>query len=115
LVLTNEDVDLDAPPTDPQWGALQLTPGDQYDISGDGNDGIYLVNEAQGVQLGPQTGNSCFTATGYQTDTIGIYTPAIRVGQQICIRTTEGRFSLLKVIGILSDSIQLYVTTYNAS
>lgn len=112
LFLTGDNVDLDAPPSDPQWGTLNLTPGDQYDINGSGNSAIFILNNAQGVQLGSSTGNSCFTATGYTNDRIGIDTPALRIGQEICVETTEGRFSLLKIISLPQNGIQLYVTTY---
>src|SRR5215831_9919103 len=49
LVLANStQVDLDAPPSDPQWGEINLTPGDQYDLTGYGNTAIFLDNDAQG-------------------------------------------------------------------
>jgi hypothetical protein len=115
LFLTGDDVDLDAPPGDPQWGELNLMPGDSYDIHGSGNTAIFTDNNAEAVQLGPKTGNSCFTATGYSSTRIGIDTPPIIVGQLICVRTTEGHFSLLKVISLPSDGIQLSVITYDAT
>jgi len=113
LVLANStQVDLDAPPSDPQWGEINLSPGDQYDLTGYGNTAIFLDNDAQGVQLGPNTGNSCTNATGYSTDRIGIDTPPLTIGQLICIRTTEGRFSLLKILNLPDGEIVMDVKTY---
>jgi hypothetical protein len=113
LVLADStQVDLDAPPSDPQWGEINLTPGDQYDLTGFGNTAIFLDNDAQGVQLGPNTGKSCMSATGYATDRIGIDTPPLTIGQLICIRTTEGRFSLLKILNLPDGEIVMDVKTY---
>jgi hypothetical protein len=116
LVLANStQVDLDAPSSDAQWGEINLEPGDQYDITGYGNTAIFLDNNAQGVQLSPTTGYSCMSATGYSTDRIGIDTPPLKIDQLICIRTTEGRFSLLKILGLSNGEIQMYVKTYAAT
>ena len=117
LVLSDgTEADLDAPPSDLQWGELNLTPGDQYDISGYGNTAIFLENGAQGVQLSPTTGGSCATATGYAGDRIGIDTPPLRIGQYICIHTSEGRLSLLKVLALPAGEIVFNVKTFkNAS
>jgi hypothetical protein len=116
LALANStQVDLDAPPSDPQWGEINLQPGDQYDITGYGNTAIFLDNDAQGVQLSPTTGNSCATATGYSSDRIGIDTPPLTIGQLICIRTTEGRFSLLRILSLQNGEIVMYVKTYTAT
>lgn len=105
------NVDLDAPPSDSQWGEISLTPGDSYDIQGNGNTSISLYNGAQGIQLSQTTGNSCTSATGYSDDTIGNRSP-LTIGQLICIRTTEGRFSLLKITGLPDGQIVMDVTTY---
>jgi hypothetical protein len=116
LVLANStQVDLDAPPSDPQWGEINLTPGDQYDLTGYGNTALFLDNSTQGVQLSQTTGSSCTGATGYSTDRIGIDTPPLTIGQLICIRTTEGRFSLLKILSLPNTGIVMYVTTYAAT
>jgi hypothetical protein len=116
LVLADgTEADLDAPPSDPQWGEINLAPGDQYDITGYGNTALFLDNNAQGVQLSPTTGSSCTTATGYSTDRIGIDTPPLTIGQLICVRTTEGRFSLLQILGLPSGEIVMYVKTYTAT
>lgn len=112
LVLTSgTNADLDAPPSDPQWGEINLTPGDSYDIQGNGNTSISLYSGAQGVQLSQTTGNSCTSATGYSGDTIGDRSQ-LTIGQLICIRTTEGRFSLLKIIGLPDGQIVMDVKTY---
>jgi hypothetical protein len=113
LVLANSTkIDLDAPPSDPQWGDINLMPGDQYDISGYGNTAIFMENNAQGVQLSQTTGSSCANATGYSADRIGIDTPPLTIGQLICIRTTEGRFSLLKILSLPDGEIVMNVKTY---
>ncbi len=111
VLVGSTSADLDAPPSDRQWGEINLEPGDQYDVDANGNTSISLYNGAQGVQLGQTTGNSCASATGYSSDTIGDTSP-LTIGQLICIRTTEGRFSLLKILGLPDGEIVMYVTTY---
>jgi hypothetical protein len=112
VLASSTEADLDAPPSDPQWGEINLTPGDQYDLTGSGNTGLFLDNGAQGVQLSQTTGSSCTSATGYSPDHIGSDTLPLTIGQLICIRTAEGRFSLLKILGLPSGNIVMYVTTY---
>ena len=109
------DIGMHFPPSDPQWGEINLTPGDQYDLTGYGNTALFLDNSTQGVQLSQTTGSSCTSATGYSTDRIGIDTPPLTIGQLICIRTTEGRFSLLKILSLPNTGIVMYVTTYAAT
>ena len=111
VLASGTNADLDAPPSDPQWGEINLTPGDSYDIQGNGNTSISLYSGAQGVQLSQTTGSSCTSATGYSGDTIGDRSQ-LTIGQLICIRTTEGRFSLLKIIGLPDGQIVMDVKTY---
>jgi hypothetical protein len=112
LILVGNDADLDSAPSDPQWGIIKLAPGDQYDISGYGNTAIFLENNAQGVQLASATDSSCAQVTGYSTGRLGIDTPPLRIGQFICVHTTEGRFSLLKILSLPTNEIVLFVTTF---
>jgi hypothetical protein len=114
LVLTSgsDQADLDAPPTDPQWGVLNLTPGHMYDISFPGSAELYLESNAQGVQLNQATNNSCINATGYTTSTLGVNTPPLRVGQYICVHTPEGHFSLLKVLNLQASRVTFFVETF---
>lgn len=115
VLASSTEVDLDAPPSDLQWGEIKLQPGDQYDISGSGNSSIYLYGGAQGVQLSQTTGNSCTSATGYSTSSIGTSTSPLTIGQLICIRTSEGRFSLLKILDLPDGEIVMDVKTYAAT
>ncbi len=115
LTLTSDgdQADLDAPPTDPQWGVLNLTPGHQPDISFPGDAELYLDSNAQGVQLNKATDNSCINATGYTTSALGGSTTSpLRVGQYICVHTPEGHFALLKVLTLQANQITFFVKTF---
>lgn len=114
LVLNSDSgqADLDAPPTDPQWGVLNLTPGHMYDISFPGNAELYLESNAHAVQLNQATDGSCINATGYTTSVLGSNTPPLRVGQYICVHTPEGHFSLLKVLNLQASQITFFVKTF---
>ena len=114
LILSNSgEADLDAPPSDPQWGVLALAPGDSYDIEGSGNTGIFLLSNVQAFQLSQATNSSCLNATGYSSGRLGIDTPPLKIGQYICVHTSEGRFSLLKILNLPPNGIVFYVKTFD--
>lgn len=112
LVLDDNNADLDAPPSDPQWGVLQLPPSGSYDISvGESNTSIALFSNVQAVQLKQATNSSCSNVTGYSTNQLGVNVP-LKIGQYICVHTSDGRFSLLKILELTSNKIVLYVKTF---
>jgi len=114
LTLSNnsDQVDLDAPPNDPQWGVINLTPGDAYSIESAPGE-IDVENGAKAVQLKSAGNGTCASATGYSIDRLGVQTPPLKVDQYICVHTAGGRFSLLKIVGLSADGFEFYVRTFD--
>jgi lipoprotein-anchoring transpeptidase ErfK/SrfK len=115
LTLSNiSQADLDAPPNDPQWGVINLTPGDSYSIESAPGE-IDVENGAQAVQLKSAGNGTCASATGYSIDRLGVETPPLKIGQYICVHTAGGRFSLLKIVGLSADEseFEFYVKTFD--
>lgn len=108
----NGCADLDAPPSDPQWGELSAGGGSggadfcsQYPY-------LSAVNNAAMVAVSSGTDTTCQHATGWITS--GSYQNLnLSVGSFVCVRT-KGRFSLLRVTSINSgdNSIVFWVKTF---
>ena len=115
---------MDASTSDPHWGLFtdNDTPGTELDISWDSNNGLERSTWGLNVLLLllPNSGNKgdvCATAQGYiSTSTPQAVMPPskIKEGSQICVYTTDQRYSLLTVMGLKSDysAITFQVVTF---
>jgi hypothetical protein len=107
------ELDLDALPTDPQWGMLSNGGGD---IRYSSTYCSTICREGRGPQLlivgAGATYDTCATTTGYNGNDI----PAakVQVGLTLCVRTDGGRFSVVTVTGFISMSspLTISITTY---
>jgi hypothetical protein len=106
--------DLDAPPTDPQWGETSGANGDTggADLCSEfpsfvGTNGATIVTVNSG------TDTTCQNATGWLTP--NLYQDLhLSVGSFVCVHTNQGRYSLLRVESIDStnSSITFSVKTF---
>jgi hypothetical protein len=109
LVAYGTSADLDAI-DDPQWGTANNDAQGTWDVTEDLNGG--------GVQLGtpgtlissPPSYASCYAATGFASGFLS-YT-AVRDAKGLCVRTTDGRLSVLKILSISMKKTSFTVTTY---
>ena len=110
----NGCADLDAPPSDSQWGELTAS------SSAGGADlcssypSFAAVNNAALVTVNSGTDTTCQDATGWITSD-SYQNLNLSVGSFLCIHTNQGRYSLLRVVAINSadSSIVFSVKTFN--
>jgi hypothetical protein len=108
----NTCVDLDAPPSDPQWGEPSANPdGGGADLCSEYPD-FAGVNSAALVTVNSGTDTTCQNATGWLANSYqGLN---LSVGSFVCVHTNQGRYSLLRVTAINSadNSIVFSVKTF---
>jgi hypothetical protein len=106
-------VDLDAPPSDPQWGVASV---------GSSNSGVDLcsdypsfsgTNSATIVTVTSGTDTTCQNATGW-LPTDSYQNLPLSTGSFLCVHTNQGRFSLLRVTAIdaTAGAITFQVKTF---
>lgn len=109
----NTCADLDAPPSDSQWGELSANP----DAGGGDLCSEYPsfagVNGATLVTVNSGTDTTCQNATGWLPPNEG-KDLNLSVGSFVCVHTNQGRYSLLRVVAINSadSSIVFSVKTF---
>ena len=114
-------IDLDAPPTDPQWGVL-VNSGWEVDLGwGYGCDGICFGNGSSDfhnqddrvVVDSNASKETCTSTTGYSTGNFSI--AKVKSGFTFCIVTDKGRVSIVSVVDVkgASEPIKLDITTYS--
>jgi hypothetical protein len=109
----NGCADLDAPPSDPQWGELSASGG-----AGGGDlcseyPSFAGVNNATLVTVNSGTDTTCQDATGWIS--VNSYQDLnLSVGSFVCVHTNQGRYSLLRVVTINSsdNSVVFLVKTF---
>jgi serine/threonine protein kinase len=105
-VALGASVDLDALPSDPQWGMLQpFVFGGPWDLSwrNNCNGAICLENFSKGLLVGDQaTVDQCTTTTGYNGSSVPL--SKVRTGLKICVFTRDGRYSLVRIAKFTSGS-----------
>jgi hypothetical protein len=108
----NTCADLDAPPSDPQWGEPSANP----DAGGADLCSQYPsfvgVNNAALVTVNSGTDTTCQNATGWLANSYQDLN--LSVGSFVCVHTNQGRYSLLRVAAINSadNSIVFSVKTF---
>lgn len=103
--------DLDAPQSNPQWG-----PGDSAsnDIAYDESyQGISHYTGIPTLALGTTKAdyNSCRNTTGYASE--GISPDSVQPGMYACIKTSENRYSALRIVQVSPQKLTLNVVTYD--
>jgi hypothetical protein len=112
----NTCADLDAPPSDSQWGELSANP----DAGGGDFCSQYPsfvgINKATLVTVNSGTDTTCQNATGWLPAN-GYKDLSLSVGGFVCVHTNQGRYSLLRVVAINSpaNSIVFSVRTFKKS
>jgi hypothetical protein len=108
-----QEADLDAPPTDRQWGIAKPVYGPEQEDVRWAVRGLSFPTPALGVGVKYVDDSTCQSATGYAHD--GIDRLDLKVGTYICVMTSEQRYSLLRVTKLTPDEnrIALHVKTYN--
>lgn len=113
-------IDLDATPSDPQWGELG-NDGDEIDVGWEFNcDGIclgdgstdFVNSDDRLIAPASATKATCDNNTGYEKGPISI--TKVKKGLTVCVITNQGRTSIFQVIATTgpSEPIQLKLTTY---
>lgn len=118
LVAERQQADLDAPPSDAQWGILQSQPDGENDIEFRPYGGPSLGNSGSSSRFVELTGSekadfeTCRTAQGYSNHTLPLKN--IKEGSRLCLFTSERRFAALSVTSIAQDlsRIELIVHVY---
>jgi hypothetical protein len=114
-IASNTLYDLDS--TDPQWGQTH-TSGYGSDMRAYGYDNVDLGIERGAQYLilsasSPSSYDLCRQATGYRSGTINdVKHSSLKTGMKICIITNEGRYSLIGIQGVQSDSFMIAATTW---
>ncbi|MEJ3749054.1 hypothetical protein WEI85_38040 [Actinomycetes bacterium KLBMP 9797] len=112
-------IDVDALPSDPQWGMLRpRVQGGPWDLNWRNNcDGaICLENFSKGLLVGDRASvNDCTTTTGYNSSSVPM--SKIRTGLKICVFTRDGRYSLVRIAKFTSadDAIVWDIETLKKS
>lgn len=108
-------IDLDALPSDPQWGMLNDRSIDEFHWAGPNCKGICNSVQTKTQKLivdGSADSGVCATRTGYTKNDIQV--PTVRRGLMFCVLTTEGRFSVVRVKQFtgLEAPLVVDITTY---
>jgi hypothetical protein len=109
----NTGADLDALPSDPQWGEPSANRGgggaDLWSLYPD----LAGINGAMVVTVDSGTGAACQNATGWLSAN-SFQDLNLGVGSFFCVRTSQGRYSLLNVTAIdpTSNKITFWVKTF---
>lgn len=90
-------IDLDAPPSDPQWGENSTGSGGT-DLCSEYPD-LAGYNNATLVTVTSGTNTACQNATGW-IPTNSYQNLQLSVGSFVCVHTNQGRYSLLRVTAI---------------
>jgi hypothetical protein len=105
--------DLDAAPTDPQWGEPSANPdAGGADLCSE-SPSFVGVNSATLVTVNSGTHTTCQNATGWLAP--NLYQDLhLSVGSFVCVHTNQGRYSLLRVDAINSttNAITFWVKTF---
>jgi hypothetical protein len=111
-VARRQQADLDAPPTDPQWGVVTVPAGARRDVQYSGTNGLFFFAGALGAAVDTADDSTCQSATGYSG---GVAFADLKVGRYVCAVTSERRYSLLRVTEVSSDAntIAFDVKTFN--
>ena len=110
----NTCVDLDAPPSDPQWGVSASYYGGAVDLCSE-SPSFVGINGATLVTVKSGTDSTCQNATGW-LPTGGYQNLHLSVGSFLCVHTNQDRYSLLSVKAINSTSYAMTfsVKTFNS-
>jgi hypothetical protein len=105
LSFNGNGVDLDSPASDPQWetGAIEI----RY-----ASDRSFLVTSPV-IDLGDTKSDydTCRNTTGYRA---GSYdTGSVAVGNYFCVKTSDQRYSALKITGLTAQYLSLDIVTYD--
>jgi hypothetical protein len=112
-LLNGSTADLDAPPSDRQWGVVSLPPGANPDITWQATNGLRRWNGS--LALVPDgtrvTSSTCANMTGYGEEMLP--TSSVKSGRYVCVFTDEERYSLVRIDGIDPNAagVSLQVTT----
>lgn len=109
-------VDLDAPTSDPQWGAVSLSQDAEYDIRWFGSARVlyFLGDTAKGGFLPADSSIPCYEAAGFSASPLQNIKD-FRTGRILCVATNELRIAQLKVTQFNADdsSVAFDVTVYD--
>jgi hypothetical protein len=99
-------VDLDSPTTDPQWET------DPWDVRYASNGaGLLVFNTPAYKVSSPADYDLCRSTTGYKQ---GNYDASeVPAGQNLCVKTSDSRYSAIKVIRIDKTELVIDVVTYD--
>lgn len=98
-------VDLDSPASDPQWN----TGSREFGVQGSS---VYLLNGTV-LDLGGTKADydTCHNTTGYTSNSLD--TTSLIVGNYLCWRTGDGRYSALRILRLTNQNITLDIVTYD--
>ncbi|MBM7807773.1 hypothetical protein JOD57_003610 [Geodermatophilus bullaregiensis] len=112
LVINGDAIDINAPSTEETWRAGQLTDYDPGAVSL--NTGYLRVHSASQQFLDPGQAGSyeiCSTRTAY-TSAFSGNEPNELDGRDLCIRTEEGRYAVIRLVNQSDDLITFSITVW---
>jgi hypothetical protein len=103
-------IDIDAPNSDPTWGAGSIGIADPY-ISFSGGALHFQFLDILTLDGGEAaTHETCSTRTGYAEG--GHIDPGTLEGLDTCVRTSAGRFAAVRLNGYSDNAVTLNITTW---
>lgn len=105
LSLDGNRADLDAPASDPQWQT------GSEEIAYASNNTLQVFTPV--INLGDKKADydTCHNTTGYRA---GSYdTGSLAVGNYFCVKTSDTRYSALKITGLTAQTLSLDIVTYD--
>lgn len=112
IIANMTNPDLDAPPSDPQWGEVAGRGADLAPAPSTTTFKVEVPNGASRVILKgtAPSYNTCLQAQPYTNDLID--TSALATGDLVCLRTSAGRVAALAVRDVQPNSLTLIPTVY---
>lgn len=73
---------------------------------------VFNIPEYKLSSTDPSTYSTCADATGYRPRQVSVPLNELQKGDQFCVLTSGGRYSLLRIDVVGSDFVQLYAITW---